>query len=163
MASSIRESWCLAAELLVDFLRYREQNNYSCLALMLKSKPRLKPRRYTDGTSRVLPFPIPLYSIYDWISLTFLLGHDDYTYSWVWQSAHVVIFGPNISGRFARSVLFSLPNLYIVSSHNYEHNIIIILLYRTMSSIGTYSKRSYYIWSRYDCWFWCGNSGYSYL
>ena len=37
--------------------------NYSCLALVLK--PRLKPRRYTDGTSRVLPFPIPLYSIYD--------------------------------------------------------------------------------------------------
>ena len=34
--------------------------NYSCLALVLKSKPRLKPRRYTDGTSRVLPFPIPL-------------------------------------------------------------------------------------------------------
>ncbi len=28
--------------------------NYSCLALVLKSKPRLKPRR-------VLPFPIPLY------------------------------------------------------------------------------------------------------
>ena len=38
--------------------------NYLCLALVLKSKPRLKPRRYTDGTSRVLPFPIPLYSIY---------------------------------------------------------------------------------------------------
>ena len=38
--------------------------NYSCLALVLKSKPRLKPRRYTDGTLRVLPFPIPLSSIY---------------------------------------------------------------------------------------------------
>ena len=38
--------------------------NYSCLALVLKSKPRLKPQRYTDGTSRVLPFPIPLYSIH---------------------------------------------------------------------------------------------------
>ncbi len=35
------------------------------LALTLKSKPRLKPRRYTDGTSRALPFPIPLYSMYD--------------------------------------------------------------------------------------------------
>ena len=43
--------------------------NYSCLALVLKSKPRLKPRRYTDGTSRVLPFPIPLYSIYGYSSL----------------------------------------------------------------------------------------------
>ncbi len=59
MASSIRESLYLAAELLVDF-----QNNSHelfMLALVLKSKPRLKPRRYTDGTSRVLPFPIPLY------------------------------------------------------------------------------------------------------
>ncbi len=36
-------------------------SNNSCLALVLKvSLTQLKPWRYTDGTSRVLPFPIPL-------------------------------------------------------------------------------------------------------
>ena len=40
-----------------------ESKTILMLALLLKSKPRLKPRRYTDGTSRVLPFPIPTLSI----------------------------------------------------------------------------------------------------
>ncbi len=36
------------------------------------------------------------------------------------------------------------------------------LFYRGgMSSTGTYSQRSYYIWSWYDCSFWCGYSSYS--
>ncbi len=30
-----------------------------------------------------------------------------------------------------------------------------------MSSTAIHSKRSYYLWSWYDCSFWCGNSGYS--
>ena len=57
--------------------------NYSCLALVLKSKHRLKPRRYTDGTSRVLPFPIPLllylcfHQVVDLLHLVIHVGHKE--------------------------------------------------------------------------------------